>query len=309
MNYYIVIAFINIYNKWIKNTRKVGVQLLRLTSSSYWFSCTKKSEVISISFLILIWPSTLPCFKLQLLAIISITVNVTANSLQLFFFTYCNRTSLGLLDSLSHSDMDPASGSIALCQMVLHSCSFPGNAAKKHVQLKHLYCMWTVWYELETVYLFDDFLGSGSSAISERVASAETSWIAIACELHLGDDFVGWTVQASHWFWNTMRRLQLLILVFPCLHRWWMVVCYETANCISIHQFNLDLFRFPSFLLLKNNHQIVCWLQEGSWNMVPDYNNVSRQIWVYSSHLNVWKHTLFSCITYSVWVGSPRGDK
>lgn len=46
------------------------------------------------------------------------------------------------------------------------------------------------------------------------------------------------------------------------------MLSYDATDCISIDNQDINFFRVR-FLLLQYNKEILCWLYEGSWDMVP----------------------------------------
>lgn len=106
--------------------------------------------------------------------------------------------------------------------------------------------------------LFNNFFRWSSIAFSQYEVSTSSQWITKACKLDGYDLLVVWTLKVSCRFDHVYNRSDLAFLPCPWLNMCWIILCYVTADCVSVYSQNLYVFGI-CFLFFQHNNQIL-WL-------------------------------------------------
>ena len=157
-------------------------------------------------------------------------------------------------------------------------------------------------------YLFNNLLSNSSMAFAHNKASTSTIRITKASKLHRYNISVVWTLEMSFWLHINHYRSNMAVLPFPWLHMRWMMLSYDATDCISIDNQDINFFRVR-FLLLQYNKEILCWLYEGSWDMVPKKICKFELRFLFSIRFLSSSVLFTSRSTYSDWEGFPRGER
>lgn len=139
----------------------------------------------------------------------------------------------------------------------------------------------------EMVNLFDNSLARWCAAVSKNVITTSTKWITIACKLNTENLFVVRTHQGS-WSSGIIKNfLYNTVFSFPIIDTWWITFFYVAADCIPVDSYDLNTIYVSSYFL-KDSQEIIFWLQESSWNMVPEiYKSVRPFFFIYKIDPNM----------------------
>lgn len=137
-------------------------------------------------------------------------------------------------------------------------------------------------------YLFNNLPGCRRVAFARFVGSAHALRSAKACKVHTNNLFQVWTHELSTGSGDRSNGFELAALSLPRLHVWRMHLCAYGTDGVSVGGQDLNIFGV-SLLLLQYNKEILTWLNEGSWDVVPDHKDCKLELLVCNFHGDLFR--------------------